>query len=134
MAKRPARLRGFIQAFKAGELDLDALRHFQAPVYLALGGQSNPDHYAKIAERLARVFPNCTLEVFAERHHFAPPHRAEPSARSIASRPMEPCGHRSVAGVAPASCEDQQAGAVPSSGHASDGSRVRCAASRGWRL
>jgi pimeloyl-ACP methyl ester carboxylesterase len=78
MAKRPAGLNAFIQAFKASELDLDALRRLQAPVYFALGGLSNPDHYAKIAERLAEVFPDFTLEVFEERHHFDPPHRVEP--------------------------------------------------------
>jgi pimeloyl-ACP methyl ester carboxylesterase len=77
MAKRPAGLNAFTEAFRAGELDLDTLRRLQAPVYFALGGLSNPDHYAKIGERLTRVFPNFTLEVFEERHHFDPPHRAE---------------------------------------------------------
>jgi pimeloyl-ACP methyl ester carboxylesterase len=37
LAKRPAGLNAFIQAFKAGELDVDALRRLQAPVYFALG-------------------------------------------------------------------------------------------------
>jgi pimeloyl-ACP methyl ester carboxylesterase len=78
MAKRPAGLNAFIEAFKAGELELDALRRLEAPVYFALGGLSNPDQYAQIAERLSRVFPDFTLEVFQERHHFDPPHRAEP--------------------------------------------------------
>lgn len=32
----------------------------------------------RIAERLAGLFPDFTLEVFADRHHFDPPHRAEP--------------------------------------------------------
>ncbi|MEX2195682.1 MAG: alpha/beta hydrolase [Thermoleophilaceae bacterium] len=77
MAKRPAGIRAFIRAFKAGELDLDALRGFTAPVYFALGALSNPDQYAKIAERLAGVFPDFTLEVFEKCHHFEPPHRVE---------------------------------------------------------
>lgn len=77
MAKRPAGISAFIRAFPAGELDLDALHRFRAPVYFALGGLSNPDHYKKIAERLAGVFSDFTLEVFEERHHFDPPHRAE---------------------------------------------------------
>jgi pimeloyl-ACP methyl ester carboxylesterase len=77
MAKRPAGLNAFTRAFRAGELDLDALRGLQAPVYFALGRLSNPDHYAKIAERLAGVFPDFTLEVFEECHHFDPPHRVE---------------------------------------------------------
>jgi pimeloyl-ACP methyl ester carboxylesterase len=78
MAKRPAGLNAFIRAFKAGQLDLDALRGLEAPVYFALGGLSNPDHYAKIAERLAGVFEDFTLEVFEQCHHFEPPHRMEP--------------------------------------------------------
>jgi pimeloyl-ACP methyl ester carboxylesterase len=78
MAKRPAGLKAFTRAFRAGELDLDALRGLDAPVYFALGGLSNPDQYAKVAERLAGVFPDFTLEVFEERHHFDPPHRVEP--------------------------------------------------------
>jgi hypothetical protein len=78
MAKRPAGLNALIGAFTTGELGVDALRRFQGPVYFALGALSNPDHYARIAERLAGVFGDFTLEVFEERHHFDPPHRAEP--------------------------------------------------------
>ena len=77
MANRPAGVNALIEAFKAGELELDALRRLEAPVYFALGGLSNRDQYAKIAERLSPVFPDFTLEVFQERHHFDPPHRAE---------------------------------------------------------
>lgn len=78
MTKRPGGLSALTRAFGAAELDLDALRSLQAPVYFALGGLSNPDQYAKIAERLARVLPDFTLEVFEECHHFEPPHRVEP--------------------------------------------------------
>ena len=92
MAKRPAGVKTLIKAFRAAELDIGALRGFQAPVYFALGGLSNPDHYARIAKRLDGVFPDFTLEVFEERHHFDPPHRAEPerlapSLRAIWARP-----------------------------------------------
>jgi pimeloyl-ACP methyl ester carboxylesterase len=79
MSNRPAGVNALIEAFKAGELDVDALRRFDAPVYFALGGLSNRDQYATIAERLSGVFPDFTLEVFQERHHFDPPHRAEPA-------------------------------------------------------
>jgi pimeloyl-ACP methyl ester carboxylesterase len=78
MAKRPAGLRAFTRAFEAADLDLDALRRFRRPVYFALGGLSNPDLYAKKADRLTGVFREFTLEVFEERHHFDPPHRTEP--------------------------------------------------------
>ena len=78
MAKRPAGIRAFLEAFDAGDLDLEALEAFDRPVYFALGGRSNPDYYARMAERLATVFPDFTVETFPERHHFDPPHRVEP--------------------------------------------------------
>jgi pimeloyl-ACP methyl ester carboxylesterase len=82
MAKRPAGLRAFIKAFDRGDLDLDALRAFDRPVYFALGGRSNPDYYGRMAERLAVIFPDFTIETFPERHHFDPPHRIEPERLS----------------------------------------------------
>lgn len=78
MAKRPAGVRAFIDAFDNGRLDVSALRSFDRPVYFALGGRSNPDYYGQMAMRLAAIFPDFTLETFAERHHFDPPHRVEP--------------------------------------------------------
>jgi pimeloyl-ACP methyl ester carboxylesterase len=78
MSKRPAGLRAFINAFDNADLDLEALRAFDRPVYFALGGCSNPDYYERMAERLAEIFPDFTLETFPERHHFDPPHRIEP--------------------------------------------------------
>ena len=47
-------------------------------MYFALGGRSNPDYYARMADRLATIFPDFTIETFPERHHFDPPHRIEP--------------------------------------------------------
>jgi pimeloyl-ACP methyl ester carboxylesterase len=88
MAKRPAGLKALIRAFRTGELDLDALRGLQAPVYFALGGLSNPDQYAKIAARLAGVFPDFSLEVFEECHHFEPPHRFEPERLASSLRDL----------------------------------------------
>jgi pimeloyl-ACP methyl ester carboxylesterase len=85
MAKRPAGIRAFVWVFERDEIDSDALRRFGRPVYYALGGLSNPDHYEEIASRLGGVFSDFELEVFAERHHFDPPHRIEPDrlARSL---------------------------------------------------
>ena len=78
MSSRPAGLRAFIHAFRSSQLDLDALRRFERPVYFALGALSNPASYERMADRLSRVFSDFTLEVFDERHHFDPPHRIEP--------------------------------------------------------
>lgn len=85
MARRPAGIRAFTRAFRTDDLDRESLRRFGRPVYYALGALSNPDLYGAIAERLARVFDDFTLELFEERHHFDPPHRIEPErlARSL---------------------------------------------------
>jgi pimeloyl-ACP methyl ester carboxylesterase len=85
MAQRPAGIRAIERAFKRGDIDREALRRFDRPVYFALGALSNPDQYGEIAKRLSGVFPDFELEVFEERHHFDPPHRIEPErlARSL---------------------------------------------------
>jgi len=95
MAKRPPGLNAILRAFYASDLDLDALRRFDRPVLFALGGRSHPDYYALMAERLARVFLDFTVEVFRDRHHFDPPHRIEParvaaSLRSLWARADHP--------------------------------------------
>jgi pimeloyl-ACP methyl ester carboxylesterase len=78
MAKRPAGIVAINRAFKRGDIDREALRRFERPVYFALGALSNPAQYEEIAKRLSRVFRDFELEVFEERHHFDPPHRIEP--------------------------------------------------------
>ena len=78
MAKRPAGVRAFIHAFDNGDLDVVALRAFDRPVYFALGGRSNSDYFGRMADRLAAILPDFTIETFSERHHFDPPHRVEP--------------------------------------------------------
>jgi len=78
MATRPAGLRTFTATFGSSSLDLNRLRTFEQPVLFVLGGRSNPDYYGRMAERAGGIFPNFTLEVFEQRHHFDPPHRIEP--------------------------------------------------------
>jgi pimeloyl-ACP methyl ester carboxylesterase len=78
MAKRPAGIKALTAAFAEYPLDLEALGRFSAPVYYALGGRSNPDYYGAMARRLGELFVDYELDTFAERHHFDPPHRAEP--------------------------------------------------------
>ncbi|HZB35923.1 MAG TPA: alpha/beta hydrolase [Gaiellaceae bacterium] len=78
MAKRPAGILACLRAFRRDDIDREALRRFDRPVYFALGGLSNPDQYGEIAKRLSRVLPDLELELFEERHHFDPPHRIEP--------------------------------------------------------
>ncbi len=79
MAKRPAGIRAFLEAFRTYDLDRSRLAAFSQPVFFALGGLSHPDAYGDIAARLARVFfPDFHLEVFPRRHHLDTPHRVEP--------------------------------------------------------
>src|SRR5258708_9110848 len=78
MATRPVGLRTFLTTFSTSSLDLDRLRAFRQPVLFVLGGRSNPDYYGRMAERARAIFPDFTLEIFPERHHFDPPHRVEP--------------------------------------------------------
>lgn len=97
MALRPAGIRAFLHTFETYDLDRDALARFTKPVYFALGALSNPDDYGEIADRLAGVFPDFRLEVFAGRHHFDPPHRVEPdrvaaSLRALWNRAGTPSG------------------------------------------
>jgi pimeloyl-ACP methyl ester carboxylesterase len=88
MAKRPAGIRAFLGSFFASDLDLAALRRFDRPVWLSYGGRSNPAYFALMAERLARVFPDVTVETFPDRHHFDPPHRIEPARVAAALRAL----------------------------------------------
>lgn len=88
MASRPAGLRTFFEIFRASSLDLGRLRAFDKPVLFALGGKSNPDYYGQMAQRAATIFPDMTLEVFADRHHFDPPHRIEPERTATVLRAL----------------------------------------------
>lgn len=86
MARRPGGIRALVDAFRTYDLDRDALRRFDRPVYFALGELSNPDQFREEAQRLARVFDDFSLEVFSHRHHFDPPHRTEAPALATSLR------------------------------------------------
>ena len=88
MASRPAGLRTLFETFRASSLDLNRLRAFDKPVLFALGNKSNPDYYGRMAQRAVTIFPDITLEVFAERHHFDPPHRIEPERMATMLRTL----------------------------------------------
>jgi pimeloyl-ACP methyl ester carboxylesterase len=88
MASRPAGVRKILDTLRASSLDLNRLRAFDRPVLFALGGKSSPDYYARMANRAASIFTDFTLELFAERHHFDPPHRIEPDRTAAALRAL----------------------------------------------
>lgn len=77
MAKRPAGIKALTRAFKAFDLDIEALRGFDRPVLFTLGSLSHPNYYEEIATRLEGIFPKFRVEVYKGRHHFDPPHRVE---------------------------------------------------------
>jgi pimeloyl-ACP methyl ester carboxylesterase len=86
MATRPPGLHTLIRTFRTSHLDLDRLRAFDRPVLFVLGARSNPDYYARMAQRASGIFPDMTLEVFDDRHHFDPPHRIEPERTATVLR------------------------------------------------
>lgn len=88
MAKRPAGIRALVAAFRRDHLDPASLRAFERPVYYALGTLSNPDYFGKMAERLRELFPDYTLDVYEDRHHFDPPHRIEPERLAVRLREL----------------------------------------------
>ena len=88
MPSRLLGIGGFMAAFDAYQPDLGVFRRFDRPVYFALGGRGNPDLYLRMADRLGEVFPDFTLEVYPDRHHFDPPHRIEPARVAAALRAL----------------------------------------------
>jgi pimeloyl-ACP methyl ester carboxylesterase len=88
MARRPAGIVALTAAFRAHDLDVDRLRAFEQPVYYALGALSNPDQFERQADRLAKLFPDFTLDVYESRHHFDPPHRSEPNNLAASLRQL----------------------------------------------
>lgn len=77
MALRPAAIRAIGQAFLDYEVSPMSLQSLNCPVLYLLGTLS-AEMYRMRAERAERIFSEFTLEIFEERHHFDPPHRAEP--------------------------------------------------------
>jgi len=78
MASRPAGILAFTKAFDRFPFPEERFRAFEQPVLFVLGGRSNPDLYGRMGQRLGDFFPDFRMEVFEDRHHFDPPHRAEP--------------------------------------------------------
>lgn len=87
MAKRPAGVRAITRAFEEYDLDVESLRRFNRPVYIAVGGLSHPSEMRK-AERLSTIFPEASVEVYEERHHMDPPHRGEAARFAKALRDL----------------------------------------------
>jgi pimeloyl-ACP methyl ester carboxylesterase len=87
MLKQPAALEALHHSFAAHDLDLERLRDFHNPVYLAIGSLSNPV-WERIAERLSGTLPNVNVETYEGRHHLDAPHAAEPERFARALREL----------------------------------------------
>ena len=82
--RRPAALDGATagrdprnrQCVPEGTIDREALRHFDRPVYFALGALSNPDLYGEIEKRLSSVFRTTSSKCSTPSLRSAPPRRA----------------------------------------------------------
>jgi pimeloyl-ACP methyl ester carboxylesterase len=79
MPQRLAAMPVFMEMSRTSEIDHGALSRFERPVLYTLGGRSAA-FYRAMAKRLSGVFQDFTLKEFPQRHHFDPPHRAEPDA------------------------------------------------------
>jgi hypothetical protein len=77
MAKRPAGLRAFIEALRAHHVSDDDYRAFDKPVYFSWGSLTHP-RWSSMEQRLSKLFPNFSSEMFEGLHHLNTSHTAEP--------------------------------------------------------
>ncbi len=85
MSRRMAGGAALVMRIMGYVLDEETLRRFRQPVYVAIGTLSSPT-FARSAEALQHLFPDCRVEVYEGRHHLDPPHRAEPERFATALR------------------------------------------------
>jgi pimeloyl-ACP methyl ester carboxylesterase len=77
MTKRPAGIRAFIEALRAHHITEDEYRAFEKPVYFTWGSLTHP-RWRSMEQRLAKLFPNFSSEMFEGLHHLNTSHTAEP--------------------------------------------------------
>lgn len=83
MAKRPAGIRAIIEALRAYHVAEEEYRSFEKPVYFTWGSLTHP-RWRSMEQRLARLFPNFSSEMFEGLHHLNASHTAEP--QGVAAR------------------------------------------------
>jgi pimeloyl-ACP methyl ester carboxylesterase len=77
MAKRPAGMRAFIEALRAHHVTEEDYRAFEKPVYFSLGSMTH-QRWRSMEQRLAKLLPNFSSEIFDGLHHLNTSHTAEP--------------------------------------------------------
>jgi pimeloyl-ACP methyl ester carboxylesterase len=86
MAKRPAGVRAIIEALRAYRVTEDDYRAFEKPVYYTWGSMTH-QRWRSMEQRLSKLFPNFSSEMFEGLHHLNTSHTAEPqrvAARLVA--------------------------------------------------
>jgi pimeloyl-ACP methyl ester carboxylesterase len=79
MAKRPAGIRAFLDALRRHHVPPEEYRRFGGSVLYTYGSLSHP-HWLAMRDRLAKIFPDFTSELFEGLHHLNTSHQAEPAA------------------------------------------------------
>lgn len=87
MARRVVNGAVMYRAYDDYDFDLERLRQFQGPAYLALGTLS-PPIFERNVKLLSSLFPDIQVEVYEGRQHLDPPHRAEPERFARALREL----------------------------------------------
>lgn len=85
MASRMAAFEPMMRATWFYPLDIDRLRGFAGPVWLAVGSLSHPV-FERQARHLGRLWPHMRLQTFEGLHHLNPPHLADPNRVAEAIR------------------------------------------------
>lgn len=76
-AHRPAGIDAFLDAILRYRLDRERLRTFGQPDYDTDGSLSNIE-WRSMRDRLAKLFPDFTSELFEDASHLNTPHQREP--------------------------------------------------------
>jgi pimeloyl-ACP methyl ester carboxylesterase len=87
MATRPAGIKAMMSAFLAYRVDTEGWRNFENPVYYSFGSLST-ERCDWMRDRLARMFPHLTSELYQGLHHFNPSMTAEPQRVAAALRKL----------------------------------------------
>ena len=77
LASRMAGVATFIRAMCEAEVAFERFREFDRPVFFSYGSLSN-ETWERKARRLAKLFPNITIERFEGLSHLNTSHIAEP--------------------------------------------------------
>jgi pimeloyl-ACP methyl ester carboxylesterase len=78
MDARPAGIRAIGEAFATGDLSPAQLAGLPMPVLLAICGDSNPDLFGAMADRMSGLIPRLVRKDFPGLSHLNPPQKAIP--------------------------------------------------------